>query len=233
MVKTDTDYNKTCTMCKENKPLTEYCKQGKYLRSNCKQCQKKTRKQWNAKNPDYKRKWRNGEIPKRNNEETKEKICRKCKIKKIASEFSRRSSNKKRLFSWCKKCSNAHSVEKYIQNMKNENYKTLRNRDLRENRKKRAISKYEWLAQYKHSRGCIDCGEKNPLVLQFDHMGLKEFNISNRVYSHGIDKLKIEIEKTVVRCGNCHKMKTGTTEDTEMMKLWNSYKNFAKNVNKT
>jgi hypothetical protein len=57
---------------------------------------------------------------------------------------------------------------------------------------------------------CVDCGESDPLVLDFDHVrGMKKRHVS-RMISGGtsIETLRKEIEKCVVRCANCHRRKT-------------------------
>ena len=56
---------------------------------------------------------------------------------------------------------------------------------------------------------CVDCGEKDPVVLDFDHMMDKEFNISDAVHGHyGLKTIVKEISKCEVRCANCHRRKT-------------------------
>jgi hypothetical protein len=54
---------------------------------------------------------------------------------------------------------------------------------------------------------CVDCGESDVIVLEFDHVrGEKENNIanaSNRAWS--LKKIKEEISKCEVRCCNCHR----------------------------
>lgn len=62
---------------------------------------------------------------------------------------------------------------------------------------------------YKSQNPCIDCGETNPIVLQFDHIsGVKKTNISNMISRKGINAILKEINKCVVRCANCHIKKT-------------------------
>lgn len=57
---------------------------------------------------------------------------------------------------------------------------------------------------------CVDCGETNPIILEFDHISDdKEFNISDAVrVGYGMKKLKEEMAKCEVRCANCHRKKT-------------------------
>ena len=58
--------------------------------------------------------------------------------------------------------------------------------------------------------GCIDCGESNPIVLDFDHVrGEKLYNIADMVHkAFSIETIKEEIRKCEVRCANCHRKKT-------------------------
>ena len=57
---------------------------------------------------------------------------------------------------------------------------------------------------------CVDCGESNPIVLDFDHVhGDKSHNISDMVNgSYAISSIKDEIRKCEIRCSNCHRKKT-------------------------
>jgi hypothetical protein len=61
------------------------------------------------------------------------------------------------------------------------------------------------------SVGCVDCGEADIIVLDFDHVDRKTkcFTISGAIRTRvAIPKLKAEIAKCVVRCANCHRRKT-------------------------
>ena len=59
---------------------------------------------------------------------------------------------------------------------------------------------------------CVDCGEADPIILEFDHIGkagTKDFNISDATRKGvSMKKLKDEIAKCEVRCANCHRKKT-------------------------
>ena len=61
------------------------------------------------------------------------------------------------------------------------------------------------------SHSCIDCGETDPIVLEFDHRDSsdKKFTIAN-VVSHNLSVkiLNEEIAKCDVRCANCHRRRT-------------------------
>ena len=56
---------------------------------------------------------------------------------------------------------------------------------------------------------CVDCGETDAIVLEFDHVAGKDFNLSDAARKGvSIKKLKDEIAKCEVRCSNCHRRKT-------------------------
>lgn len=58
-------------------------------------------------------------------------------------------------------------------------------------------------------RPCSDCGVKYPsFVMQFDHIGNKNFNIANAVNGVSKEKLLHEISLCEVVCANCHAIRT-------------------------
>lgn len=66
-----------------------------------------------------------------------------------------------------------------------------------------------WLAAYKKERGCVDCGySAHAAALQLDHEGEKTVEIADARSS--IRRLTAEIEagRCVVRCANCHSIRT-------------------------
>jgi hypothetical protein len=52
---------------------------------------------------------------------------------------------------------------------------------------------------------CVDCGETDPLVLEFDHVGTKRGQISTMVWNVGLSTLEAEIAECELRCCNCHR----------------------------
>ena len=64
-----------------------------------------------------------------------------------------------------------------------------------------------FLANYKISKGCKDCGyKKHHSALEFDHIkGNKKINIA---FAKSINQAKKEIEKCEVVCSNCHRIRS-------------------------
>lgn len=72
--------------------------------------------------------------------------------------------------------------------------------------------KFIW--DYLSSNPCVDCGETNPIVLEFDHVGKKKFTISNAIRDKvNLNRIKKEIAECEIRCSNCHKKKTAKTHN--------------------
>lgn len=67
------------------------------------------------------------------------------------------------------------------------------------------------LFKYLSDESCIDCGEQDPIVLDFDHRDPKNKfkQISRMLSGHYSWKSVVqEIEKCDIRCANCHRRKT-------------------------
>jgi len=82
--------------------------------------------------------------------------------------------------------------------------------------KKRAIVLAKsYTASYFATHPCVDCGEPDAEVLEFDHREpLKKSGHVSRMIADGL-KLELniaEVAKCDVRCCNCHRRKTRKTE---------------------
>jgi len=79
-----------------------------------------------------------------------------------------------------------------------------------EKQKKRVRKQTDWLRDYKAAAGCLDCGNMDVRVLEFDHVperGEKKFKISMQ-RNWGRVQLEEELAKCDVVCGNCHNIRT-------------------------
>jgi hypothetical protein len=66
------------------------------------------------------------------------------------------------------------------------------------------------ILEYLESHPCVDCGEKDPIVLEFDHIrGRKIEGIAVMLQQRRPwERIEKEIQKCDVRCANCHKRRT-------------------------
>lgn len=100
--------------------------------------------------------------------------------------------------------------DKQIINRKN-HYENNKQKYLDKAKRNRLVSKnrnFSYLYKYLLEHPCVDCGEGDPIVLEFDHVrGQKQRNVSNLIMC-SLDKIIKEIDKCEVRCANCHKRKT-------------------------
>lgn len=79
-------------------------------------------------------------------------------------------------------------------------------------KKKRKLKAILAIKNYLLENPCIDCGETDIVVLQFDHVrGSKRASITKMVKDDlSIDTIFKEIAKCEVRCANCHVRKTSS-----------------------
>jgi hypothetical protein len=64
-----------------------------------------------------------------------------------------------------------------------------------------------YLIELFRERPCVDCGETEPLVLEFDHLGHKNFSIAAGLRNRNWQSVLDEIASNVVRA-NCHRRRT-------------------------
>ncbi len=130
------------------------------------------------------------------------KVCCKCTNEKKDSEFNKWSKSKDGLASRCKDCQRDYNRNLYATSEK-------RRSQIREVDKKLLDKKREKIVEYKQSKGCKDCGNKNPVVLDFDHLSDKVSNVSDLIVRRVAWKfVEAEIEKCEVVCANCHRIRT-------------------------
>lgn len=61
---------------------------------------------------------------------------------------------------------------------------------------------------------CVDCGETDPRVLDFDHIHNKKHNVSTLLRKeYSWNSILEEAEKCEVRCANCHRKKTAIDQN--------------------
>ena len=131
------------------------------------------------------------------------KRCPQCGQYKPATEYYFRGHFSARFGPYCNPCQNAYCKAHYQRN------KALHNQRRRINQKRYTHQTRVFLRQFLSDHPCVDCGENDPTVLEFDHVVAKKWEISHMVRSgYSIQRIEAEILKCEVRCANCHRRKT-------------------------
>jgi len=67
-----------------------------------------------------------------------------------------------------------------------------------------------YLLDFFSSNPCADCGESDPVVLEFDHLDAmsKRFAIGNALAYRSWKAIREEMDKCEVVCANCHRRRT-------------------------
>jgi hypothetical protein len=129
------------------------------------------------------------------------KTCSKCQTPKELSKFRKRKNSIDGYSGICKVCSSDYQKEHYQKNKQIYKDKSSVWRN----------SERDKFNDYLNTLSCIDCGESDPIVLEFDHQVDKKFNISRGAGTMSFDKLMNEISKCEVVCANCHRKRTAKT----------------------
>ncbi len=76
--------------------------------------------------------------------------------------------------------------------------------------KKQNYKNRQYITFIKSLSECVDCGEDNVVVLEFDHIrGVKKNTVSKMAnQSYSLITIQKEINKCEVRCANCHRIVT-------------------------
>ncbi|MEM7335551.1 MAG: hypothetical protein AAF490_25970 [Chloroflexota bacterium] len=129
------------------------------------------------------------------------KQCVHCKEFKPFKEFA--WSNKKQQVhqKHCRACMSKFNKASYAKADKQKIY---------ENRTKRREVARRYVWDYFEQNPCVDCGESDPRLLEFDHVrGEKKASISELASGrYSIQTIQDEIDKCEVRCASCHRKKT-------------------------
>jgi hypothetical protein len=67
------------------------------------------------------------------------------------------------------------------------------------------LERTKYLIRFFASHPCVDCGETDPVVLEFDHLADKEFDVGRALPYRNWQSILEEIEKCEVVCRNCHR----------------------------
>jgi len=131
------------------------------------------------------------------------KICPKCEDDKECKLFSKDKNRPDGLACYCKACNKEYYDTNY--NAEDGEFK----KRVTERNKKKARVIRQFVFDFLKEHPCIDCGESDPICLEFDHLGDKKIEVSIMVKNkRPIEEIQEEMNKCVVRCANCHRKKT-------------------------
>lgn len=129
------------------------------------------------------------------------KICNHCGLEKDVEEFNWRYKALGVRHPTCRNCAHAFNKEYYDGDAKE--------RHLRQIRQRTEVAREaarEYVYQYLLIHPCEQCGESDPRVLEFHHVGQKDMTITRMVTGgFSIKRIKAEIEACQVLCANCHR----------------------------
>ncbi len=125
--------------------------------------------------------------------------CGGCNSDKDESEFDWKNKAKGIKQRHCKICQSKTTSKHYRENAAAYKKRSVANKERAQ----------RFILDYLSKHPCVDCGESDPIVLDFDHTHKKVRGISQMVlYGRTNEALLQEIAKCEVRCANCHRRKT-------------------------
>ncbi|MBO0778932.1 MAG: hypothetical protein J2P37_08925 [Ktedonobacteraceae bacterium] len=133
------------------------------------------------------------------------KICIRCGEERDAEEDFRWEYKTRGIrMARCKYCQSELSKHHYQKNkhIYNERTRIRKAQTISENTHR--------IADYLSRHPCVDCGQTDPRLLEFDHINGKKYRGIARLISWGFNWqiIEAEIAKCEIRCANCHRIKT-------------------------
>lgn len=129
------------------------------------------------------------------------KVCSTCRRSLPIVAFNRRTASPDRLQAVCRECNAARSRRYYAENLDKHRAAVAR-----QVARARALNLHR-IGAYLLEHPCVDCGEGDLRVLDFDHRDGSEklaevMKLAKAAYSW--ERVAAEIAKCDVRCRNCH-----------------------------
>jgi transposase-like protein len=183
---------KSCPACKQTLPIEHFGlrKNGK-PRSYCRECNKAYQK----------RQYASGKV-------FNEKKCPACGLIKETTEYPK---YKRYAPPYCKECKRKWEHNNY-------HLETRHDRILQMNQESNRLLTLivkEKLRAYLTSNPCVDCGETDLELLEFDHIDpkKKEHNVSRLIGRSSWHRIEKEILKCRVVCISCHRKRTAKQQN--------------------
>lgn len=127
------------------------------------------------------------------------KFCTRCGRLRAATEFAASSRHSSGRQNWCRDCQHAYYRDHRASNVAR----------ARENKRAAVILAKALLRGHLATHPCVDCGEQDPRVLDFDHLRDKRLEVTRMaMQGFALATVYSEIDKCAVRCANCHRRRT-------------------------
>jgi hypothetical protein len=123
------------------------------------------------------------------------RYCSRCAQVRPIEDFNRYRGKRQW---WCRDCFRAYFRRRG----------DLHRKQVEASKRKRIDQARGVVRAYLEARRCCDCGEDNPVVLEFDHIRDKIRDVSRLVYDGRLTLLAAEMAKCEVVCRNCHRRRT-------------------------
>lgn len=129
--------------------------------------------------------------------------CSRCGATRPVTDFHIRFRATGERQTWCRDCMAAYKREWYLINRKHQLGR------VKDNRAQATRINQDRAWAFLGAHPCVDCGETDPVILQFDHVRDKRLDVGYML-SAGFrwEVIEVEIAKCQVRCANCHRRKT-------------------------
>lgn len=123
------------------------------------------------------------------------KYCPRCQTSKPFEQFNVSRERKDGHQPYCRECT---------KEINNSGYRNgARKQQVRDAAIRAKAKAAQFLYEYLLDHPCTDCGERDVVVLQFDHVHGKAWDIS-ALMTCSIPRIQLELVKCEVRCANCH-----------------------------
>lgn len=135
-----------------------------------------------------------------------EKRCSKCQQVKSLTDFALNRRRADGRTTYCKSCKKQYNATYYTLT------KDRHNPSRAERRRQAKAEATARVIEYLREHPCVDCGEADIVVLDFDHQRDKEVGVSELVGAGAPwERILAEIEKCEVVCANDHRRRTART----------------------
>ena len=131
------------------------------------------------------------------------KRCPKCERELSTEQFNKRANG--RCYAYCKACQSVYARNHYVNHIPAYYKRRL------DSNQRSILRNRSFAIEHLRTHPCVDCGENDPIVLEFDHIdpSTKVDAVSDLIRcAYSLERVKSEMERCEVRCVNCHRRRT-------------------------